>query len=462
MHHYPTADADSLSPERSVERALAPKPKHRLDGRMTSELAGPLGPDIDRRMALAREWDELVEQVRQLDGFEDFLRPPRLETLLPAATDGPVVILNVSRWRCDALIVELSGVRAVPLPDLTQQDVTEQVNGYLSAVQAYETETQIYQQADHEFTTGDRDLPSMVTLGEATARWGQAGERLETALRNCLRWMWDTFVERIMTELSLVLAASGMLPRIWWCPTGALTLLPIHAAGRHDQDGQSVLDRAVSSYTPTLRALLEARGAPGTESGRMLFVGLAETPGRRRLPNVAAEAELIGDLVPSDRRAMLVEQDATRDRVLEELPNCPWVHFSCHGDQNLTDPSHGGLALYDGMLTVTDISTRQFDGELAYLSGCKTAVGGSELPDEAITLAAALHYTGYRHVIATLWSVADRHAAQVAADVYRSLVQDGRFDAATAAHALHEAVQNLRRENRDRPSLWTPFAHTGP
>ena len=36
---------------------------------------------IDRRMALAREWDELVEQVRELEGFEDFLRPPRLETL---------------------------------------------------------------------------------------------------------------------------------------------------------------------------------------------------------------------------------------------------------------------------------------------------------------------------------------------------------------------------------------------
>ncbi|MEV0902443.1 CHAT domain-containing protein [Actinoplanes sp. NPDC049802] len=430
---------------------------------MTSELAGPLGPDIDRRMALAREWDELVEQVRGLEGFEDFLRPPRLESLLPAAEGGPVVILNVSRWRCDALIVEPSGVRAVALPDLTHQGVTDQVNGYLGAVQTYETETQIYQQADHEFAVGDRGPLAMVALGEATARWGQAGERLETALRDCLRWMWDTFAERIMTELALTpVPEPGSLPRIWWCPTGALTLLPIHAAGRHDQDGKSVLDLAVSSYTPTLRALVAARRAPRAAPGRMLFVGLTETPGRRRLPNVAAEADLIRDLVPTGRRAMLLEQGATRDRVLDMLDGHPWAHFSCHGDQNLADPSHGGLALYDGMLTVADISTRRFHGELAFLSGCKTAVGGSELTDEAITLAAALHYTGYRHVIATLWSVADRHAAQVTADVYRGLIRDGEFDADPAARALHEAVQNLRRDNRDRPSLWTPFAHTGP
>ena len=44
---------------------------------------------IDRRMALAREWDKLVEEVRRLDGFQDFLKPPSLETLLPAAAHGP-------------------------------------------------------------------------------------------------------------------------------------------------------------------------------------------------------------------------------------------------------------------------------------------------------------------------------------------------------------------------------------
>jgi CHAT domain-containing protein len=85
-----------------------------------------------------------------------------------------------------------------------------------------------------------------------------------------------------------------------------------------------------------------------------------------------------------------------------------------------------------------------------------------DLPDEAITLAAALHYTGYRHVIATLWSVWDAEAAQVAEDVYNALVSDGELQAAGAARALHDAVNRLRAGHPDRPSVWTPFAHTGP
>jgi CHAT domain-containing protein len=44
--------------------------------------------------------------------------------------------------------------------------------------------------------------------------------------------------------------------------------------------------------------------------------------------------------------------------------------------------------------------------------------------DEAITLAAALHYAGWRHVIATLWSVSDIAAAEVAEDVYSQLVDE--------------------------------------
>ena len=81
---------------------------------------------VDRRMALAKEWDDLVEQIRRLDGFEDFLKPPPLERLLPAAEAGPVVIVNVSRWRSDALIVTTNGVEVKTLPGLTPEATSAQ------------------------------------------------------------------------------------------------------------------------------------------------------------------------------------------------------------------------------------------------------------------------------------------------------------------------------------------------
>jgi len=222
-----------------------------------------------------------------------------------------------------------------------------------------------------------------------------------------------------------------------------------------------VLDRVVSSYTPTLRALLEARAASAPGPEKILFVGMPETPGQADLPNVQVEADLIDEIF-AGRRTKLIGENATREKVLEQLPGHAWVHFACHGEQNLDDPSRGGVLIYKDTLTVTDLSAQQYRGEFAYLSGCKTALGGVNLPDEAITLAAALHYTGYRHVIATLWSVWDAEAAQVAKDVYAELAAGGGLDARNAAGALHTAVSRLRENHRDRPSVWTPFAHTGP
>lgn len=401
--------------------------------------------DVDRRMALAREWDELVEQVRAIDGFEDFLRSPRLETLLPAAEGGPVVILNVSRWRCDALIVKTSGVAVVELPDLNQHEVVAQVQAYLDAVGARQGET--------ERSTFPRDADLTVAAND-----------VEAALDRCLRWMWHSFAARILDHLGYTATPSGTWPRVWWCPTGPLTLLPIHAAGDHRKPGEAVLDRVISSYTPTIRALLEARSDEGKQHPtpeRMLLVGMPETPHQEELPNVRREEKLITELF-ADRCTPLIGEQATRDAVLANLLDHSWVHFACHGEQDLGDPSQGGILVHDGALTVTDLSSQQYRGDFAYLSGCKTAVGGANLPDEAVTLAAALHYTGYRHVIATLWSVWDEEAAQVSVDVYRAVVRDGVLHADGAAEALHRAVRRLRDRMPDRPSAWTPFAHTGP
>src|SRR6185437_1730614 len=138
--------------------------------------------DVDRRMALAREWDQLVAQVRDLPGFADFLRPPRLETLLPAAAGGLVVILNVSGWRCDALIVRASGVEVVELRHLTAEGVAEQVQAYLTAVGARQIATE-----------RGEDRRDLAPAGDAA--------RVEGALDDCLRWMWDAFAREILDRL---------------------------------------------------------------------------------------------------------------------------------------------------------------------------------------------------------------------------------------------------------------------
>ena len=56
-------------------------------------------------LRLAAEWDHTIEEIRRLPGFETFLKPKTFIQLAPAAHEGPVVILNVSESRCDALVL---------------------------------------------------------------------------------------------------------------------------------------------------------------------------------------------------------------------------------------------------------------------------------------------------------------------------------------------------------------------
>ena len=86
-----------------------------------------------RREAAARNWRDVVARVRSEPAFEGFLSPAEYTTLRNAAQTGPVVVLNASTYRCDALIVRTSGVDVLPLP-VTNKEVLARVNEYGHAV----------------------------------------------------------------------------------------------------------------------------------------------------------------------------------------------------------------------------------------------------------------------------------------------------------------------------------------
>ncbi|KAG9083172.1 hypothetical protein FRC07_013995 [Ceratobasidium sp. 392] len=76
---------------------------------------------------LAYLWEELLAKVRQLPGFHEYLLPRKSQQLKKAATDGPVVIINTHRSRCDALIVlpQCEDVVHVPLTTLSQEKLAD-------------------------------------------------------------------------------------------------------------------------------------------------------------------------------------------------------------------------------------------------------------------------------------------------------------------------------------------------
>ena len=399
--------------------------------------------DMERRRAAATAFDQVIAEIRRLSDFRGFLRPPLAAELLAAAAEGPVVVVTVSRFGSYALILTGGGVLdPVPLTGLTPETVYDRVTAFLGALE-------------------DAGSPAA-----------------EQRLGDTLGWLWDTLAGPVLDRLGI----TGPPPvgdpprRLWWCVSGLLSFLPVHAAGHHqtgdDAAPATVVDRVISSYTPTIRALTYARRSPSTiaddRSGRpgtgdrVIAVAMPHTPGESDLPGAQAEVTELQQRFPS-RVTVLTGEQATHDTVLRALQAGRWAHFACHGASDLSNPSASYLLLTDHRqrpLTVVDVARlRLDDADLAFLSACSTGRPGGRLADEAIHLASAFQLAGYRHVIATLWPIGDQHAVDIAGRIYTTLTTTGEDDVAGAVHA---AVLRMRRRwGWDAPSVWASHIHAG-
>ena len=421
--------------------------------RWRDELDSPDQPRNRREAAAHRReaaahFDRVLVEIRALTGFERFLLPVPLADLLPAAAEGPVVLINVTGVRSDALVLTPDGVEVLGLPEVDPEGVGEQVNRFLAAV--------------HDAQNPGVELEVRVTA--------------EQRLTQILGWVWDHVTGPVLEHLrfSSTPVADAMWPRLWWCPSGPLALLPLHAAGHHetrfDARPATVIDRVVSSTIPTARALLHARpstlkaGAP-----RVLVVAMPHTPDETDLPGSRAEADFLARLFPGqvDVVGSRGTKAATFATVTAALAEHAWAHFACHGTSDLDDPSASSLLLEDYQshpLSVLDLTRQRLDhAEFAFLAACTTARVGAALPDEPIHLAGACQLAGYRHVIATQWPIGDDDAVRLTKAVYTALAAAPRaFDADTAARALHGATRQLRYLYPNWPSHWAAYTHAGP
>jgi CHAT domain-containing protein len=261
----------------------------------------------------------------------------------------------------------------------------------------------------------------------------------------------------------------GELPHITWCLTGPLTFLPVHAAGLYDTKEQpKIFDYVVSSYTPTLTALLSAkRRLPGNSpTARLLTISQPATPHQSRLPGTVREVDAIQTLQSQSDQlhiTWLDDQKATVAAVLQHMKECNWIHLACHGVQDSVNPIDSAFLLIDNPLTLKEIMRQSFSHtELAVLSACQTAKGDSELPEEAIHLAAGMQMAGYGSVVATMWSIQDDDAPIIAEKFYKYLIEESGGDSGRAAYALHHAVSHLRNiKGENNFASWVPFIHLG-
>ncbi|EEU38897.1 uncharacterized protein NECHADRAFT_98227 [Fusarium vanettenii 77-13-4] len=407
-----------------------------------------------RRYDAGKEFDKLVEHVRQLPNFNDFLRAPGMAAMQDATDRGPIAIVNASVIHCDAILILQDRIQTISLTGLSLHTIEEKV------------------------LIGDRGSPEV------------------------LEWLWDTVTGPVLDALgfSQPLSEDDEWPHIWWIPTGLLRQFPLHAAGYHrERRTEAVIDRVMSSYGSSVKAILRGRERHVSPKGatNAILVAMEHTPARSNLPFADAEIKVVSSLCAS-MGLNVVEPHRLKEEVMTGLQSSMIFHFAGHGSTNQDDPLESFLCLEDvrsNPLRVADLlslNLKENPPFLAYLSACGTSrIQQERHMDESMHLVSACQLAGFRHVVGTLWEVNDEICVEMARITYEG-IRDGKMTDESVCRGLHAAIRRLRdswldelqREGSNREDMldmlgrdaslaiiqkfrkapspsWVPFVHYG-
>ncbi|KAI9451969.1 CHAT domain-containing protein [Lactarius psammicola] len=339
---------------------------------------------------LSDERDSLIARIQSFPSFKGFLKPPSFDTLDLAAVHGPIIIINLSEWRSDTIIL----VRK------------------------------------------ERGINS---------------EDYNLALAFVLADLYELVGKVVIERLHQLEVPEKS--RVWWCPTSAFCSLPLHAMGpilSDDDDKVYFMDLYISSYTPTLSALIESRKlrsqSKSFDKPSLLLVAQPKTlPGAWDDIDVP---EAVGSPVTT-----LVSEKATPNTVVTSLRDHQFVHFVCHGLLETGKLFDASFELHGDNLTLLDIVRSQLPAaEFTFLSACHTAeLTEDSVADEGLHLAAAIQFCGFQSVVGTMWAMADTDGADLAKHFYKSIFAEspgrrGMPYYERSARALQFAVKKLRRK----------------
>jgi CHAT domain-containing protein len=161
------------------------------------------------------------------------------------------------------------------------------------------------------------------------------------------------------------------------------------------------------------------------------------------LPYVASELRSVGNVERIPHRSYL-DRRFTAATLAEGLQQASMVHIASHFVLRAGRGDGSYLLLGDGQrLSLNELAQDRFrfDGlDLLTLSACETAVpGGVDASGRELAgLAWLARERGARHVLASLWRVADRSTATLMTDFYQALARGATKPAALRLAQLRQ------------------------
>jgi CHAT domain-containing protein len=398
-----------------------------------------IGYLVPTQRRLLEERNTLITHIQSLLGFEHFLKQPLFDFLNSAASHGPVIVINQSQAKFPShiLILRKDSRPFIITNPSSFHDRANRLENELLRVRK-----------EKGLDSKDYDLT------------------LASVLSDLYELVGKPVIERLR---KLKVPEKS---RVWWCPTAAFCSLPLHAMGPIPSDDGKELyfsDLYITSYTPSLSALIESRKrGPLSDASDKLKPSILLVAQPDTLPGAFGEITVIQ--TAKTPVATLISAMATPETVIEGLREHRFAHFVCHGLLETGKPFDASLELHKHNLTLLEIVRSQLPtAEFAFLSACHTAeLTEGSVADEGIHLAAAMQYCGFRSVVGTMWDMADTDGADLSKHFYKTIFSDNLKASQNgvpcherSARALQIAVKKLRKKRGITLERWVNFVHYG-
>lgn len=254
-------------------------------------------------------------------------------------------------------------------------------------------------------------------------------------------------------------------------PDGPLGTIPFPALFDR-RSREFLIERYPIVVSPSLRLSLQLFGRQRSGAPRSaLAVAVSEARDARgrwlpRLEVAEHEASAVVRTYPEG--LVLIDETATRGRVLESIPRFEVLHIAAHqligsaeeGPQIALAPARASGSLSRSFLTITDFdSFSELPTQLAVLASCGSIQGVPSESEGPGSFGLALLRAGVPQVVASLWNVSDRAAEPLLLALHRSR-SAGKGGAAALQEAQREAL--LAATQRGDPRwAWSSFVILG-
>jgi CHAT domain-containing protein len=388
-----------------VERARSRALLERLLASVEAEVAGESAALAEQRSALRRQLHWLYNQLLGDSGNR------HVDGALSREVAQHEAAIQQLEWRSAPLLSQAEPVRLEQLQEILDPDQQAVVyffagNEVLAFVVG-RNEARVVRGLTTVDAVEQAQAEMRFQIGRAEMGSDYVTRHYERLLHGTQRSLGRLY-ELLVAPLQAYLHAE----RLYMIPYGLLHLVPFHALW----DGEGYwLERVEIAYVPSASIAVHTRRVVARPLNR--FAGFA--PYDEHLPQAQAEIELAATYFSAARRYH--HGDATVANLADAAGETDVLHLATHGLFRPDNSFFSAIKLADGWIDVREIYRLRLRAQLVVLSACESGVGEVRAGDEVVGLARGFLAAGTRNLIASLWNVHDRSAANLMQHFYQVL-----------------------------------------